>query len=345
MVIEGKISSEQAQLAMIEQKGAHWDEATERVKMELALRVPTAGTLYAGLHSGPGAAAQAALPSLFGSGLLPAGELEYRGLKGEWNDAWKKYDAGDTGAINRFFDQHPEYEAYLAKGKDNDELLRSFLVGQVWDGYMGLGDTNKKAARSQMGELFTQAFLDKETRSYESIPVETLIEWARMFYQSVPTTPATADAATRDVRQLNLYDQSVTQVSDEFYRQRSEQHPDYYELEQGYYNRPKSEQALYLMEHPRLKSYWDWKKKWYNRFPDLKPIFNGQAFKQVDTSSWPPALEQYIAVYAMTGQKLPPGATASLKQIWIKEGQPNGDFMTWVNTQVVPAMMYQQPQQ
>src|SRR5262249_15394819 len=85
MVAEGLITPEQAQIAMIEQQGDIWQQATERVQTELAMRVPTMSALYAGLHNGPKGLAQAALPTLFGSGLLPQGELEYRGLKEEWN--------------------------------------------------------------------------------------------------------------------------------------------------------------------------------------------------------------------------------------------------------------------
>ena len=145
--------------------------------MELAMRVPLAGFTYAATHEGIGGAAQAFLPSLFGSGLLPAGELEYRGLKQEWNDAWKQYDAGDTEAVTRFFDDHPEYEVYLAKGKEPQERLRSFLIGQIWDGYMALGPTDQRQARLAMGEEFGQSFLNKETRSYDTLDVQKLTTW------------------------------------------------------------------------------------------------------------------------------------------------------------------------
>jgi hypothetical protein len=39
------------------------------------------------------------------------------------------------------------------------------------------------------------------------------------------------------------------------------------------------------------------------------------------------------------------GTYAALQQVWIQEGQPLGDMMSWVNSTVVPAMLYQaQPQ-
>jgi hypothetical protein len=345
MVTEGLLDSEQAQLAMLEKKGPIWDQATERVKMELAMRVPLAGATYAATHEGPGAAAQAFLPSLFGAGLLPAGELEYRGLKDDWNNAWKRYDTGDPKAITQFFDDHPEYEAYLAKGKDEKELLQSFLVGQIWDGYLAMGPTDKKTAVSQMGTLFEQAFLDKETRSYESIPTETLVQWARMFGGQTPTTPATQQTLAQPAPQLNMYPQDMTRVTDQYFQTRKEVFPNYFEQQQEYFNLPRSKQPRYLIEHPEYAEYRKWQKGWYKKYPELVPVFNGQVFKKLDTSTWPVGLDQYVTVYAMTGQPLPKGATKALEMIWIREGRPLGDFKSWLKSEVAPAMLYAQPEQ
>jgi hypothetical protein len=340
MVAEGLITSEDAQIAMIEKQGEIWEQAGERVKMELAVRVPGAAALYAGLHEGPKGLAQAALPSLFGAGLLPAGELEYRGLKSEWNEAWKKADAGDKEAINAFFDEHPEYQAYLAKGKDDGELMKSFMIGQIWDGYMQLGATNQKQARKEMGELFSQAFLDKETRSYESIDTDTLIQWAQMLNKRTPQAVNTQPLNTPPAPELNLYNEDVTAVTDEYFRQRKEDHGNYYSLEQGYYSLPKSQRGSFLLANPELKEYWDFKKTWEKTYPDLVPIFKGQVFKQVNTDNWPPGLLDYVTTYAYTGAPLKKGAYKALEQQWIMEGRPMDDLKTWLNSQVVPALMY-----
>jgi len=343
MVAEGAITSQQAQMAMIERQGALFDQARERVKLELAMRTPLAGAVLAGTHEGVGAGVKSFLPSLFGSGLLPAGELEYRGLKGEWNEAWKKYDGGDKTAINGFFSDHPEYEAYLAKGKPPEERLRSFLIGNIWDAYMGLGPTNQKQARSEMGDDFNRSFLDKETRSYDSLDVKTLTQWAQLLGGMIPKTPETAPvlavpAAERP--KLNLYDRQVTKITDQFFNQRTKYYGNYYELEQGYYSLPKSQRASYLLKNPELRKYWDWKDKWMKSYPDLEPIFKGQVFKRVDTSTWAPGLLDYVTTYAYSGKKLPKGAYKALEQQWIMEGRPMDNLNSWLNSQVVPALLY-----
>jgi hypothetical protein len=346
MVAEGSITSQQAQVAMIERQGELFDQARERVKLELAMRTPLAGVILAGTQEGAGAAAKSFLPSLFGSGLLPAGELEYRGLKGEWNAAWKMYDGGDKTAINTFFEEHPEYEAYLAKGKPPEERIKSFMVGNIWDAYMSLGPTNQKAARAQMGEEFARSFLDKETRSYDSLDVQTLTQWAQMLgAMNLPRTAETTpvlDMPAAQQPKLNLYPEQATAITDKFFNDRKEKYPDYFMLQQGFYSLPPSQRSSYLLKFPRLQEYFTWQKGYYEKYPELKPVFQGKAFKTVDTSTWPPALEEYVSIYAMTGAKLPKGAASSLEQIWVREGKPMDDFKTWLNSQVVPAFLYQQ---
>lgn len=347
MVAEGKITAEDAQVAMIEKAGPIWDEAAQRVDMEMAMRVPLAAVTYAGLHEGAGAAAQAAVPSMFGASLLPAGELEYRGLKDEWDDAWKLADAGDTKAVSRFFDNYPEYEAYLAKNKDDGELLRSFLIGEIWDSYMALGETNQKLARAEMGEEFQQMFLDKETRSYETLTNEQLVQWAQMLNARVPKpnptpNPSPNADAFREGSQaepLNLYDESVTQITDLYFTQRREQFPNYYAEQAAYYSLAKSDRPKYLAAHPNLKAYWEWNRKWKTAYPEYEPIFTGNAFDRVDTSSWMPGLEEAVQQAAYTGD-LPDGARAALMNQWVLAGKPMDDFDTWVKSVVMPAMLY-----
>jgi hypothetical protein len=348
MAAEGVITAEDAQLAMMERKGENFDQARERVKMEMAMRVPTMAALMAGLTAdnfaqGMGRMAITAGPSLFGSALLPEGEIEFRGLKPEWNEAWKKADAGDKQAIGDFFDEHPEYKAYLAKGKPPEERLRKFMVSQITDAYYNLGDTNRKQMKKEFGNLFNDALLDKETKDINAVPIETLVKWARMLNKKVPTVPETAKALEQPAPEpLFTYDKSVTDITDKYIQQRYEKFPNYYEVQQGYFNVPKSEQTKYLFEHPDLKKYWDWNDSWKEAYPNLEPIFKGQVFKEVDTSMWSPALVDYVEMYAMTGERLGKGAQKALEQQWIMAGSPYGDMQSWLDSQVVPAMLYGQ---
>lgn len=289
--------------------------------------------------------AMASPASLFGAGLLPAGELEYRGLKQEWNEAWKMKDAGDPKAITAFFDAHPEYESFLAKGKPPEERLKSFLIGQIWDGYMGLGKTDQKTVGAAMGNTFRQSFLDKETRSYDALDVTTLTHWAQMLSMMTPKTEATLPAIEQPAAPINFYPEEVSAITDKFFTDRTAKFPNYYVMEQGFYSLAKSDRARYLIQFPKLRQYWDWKDTYMKTYPELAPIMKGQVFKTLDTSAWPPMLEDAVMNYAYSGSKMGKGTYAALQQVWIQEGQPLGDMMSWVNSTVVPAMLYQaQPQ-
>jgi hypothetical protein len=348
MVADGLITPEQAQISMIERTGPEFDQARERVKTELAMRVPGAAAIMAGLTAdnfiqGVTRAAQTAPASLFGSGLLPSGELEYRGLKQEWNEAWKLKDVGDDKAIVRFFDEHPEYSAYLAKGKEPEERLRTFLVGQIWDGYMSLGATDKKTVTSEMGEEFERSFLDTETRSYDTLDVETLAQWAQMLSKRIPEVPATAGATAQPAAPIQMYDREVVRITDKYFNDRKAMFPDYYAAQTQYYNIPytdKSGRLAFLAKNPEYAAYRKWQKKYYDKWPELIPIFNSQAFKNIDTSSWPPGLVDYVELYAYAGEKLPKGARKAIEQVWIMEGRPMDDFQEWLDVEVVPGLLY-----
>jgi hypothetical protein len=348
MVADGVLTPDQAQTAMMERTGAIFDQARERVKYEMAMRVPISAALMAGLTAdnftqGIARAAATAPASAFGSGLLPSGELEYRGLKQEWNEAWKRKDGGDDKAITKFFEDHPEYEAYLAKGKTPDERIRGFLVGKIWDGYMALGPTDKKQFSAEAGDTFKQSFLDTETRSYDTLQVDQLAQWAQMLKQPVPATPATAATLAAPPASVPMIPADVTAITDKYFTDRTAKFPNYYAAQQQYYNIPytdKSGRLAFLRKNPEYDEYRKWQQAYYKKYPDLVPVFNGKVFKRIDTSSWPPALEDYVTLYAYTGDKLPKGAMSALTQVWIMEGKPYGDVQSWLDSDVAPALMY-----
>jgi hypothetical protein len=340
MVADRVITSEDAKTAMIEKNGPAYEEAKKRVKLELAMRVPGMAAVYAATHDGALAGMAATVPSLFGAGILPTGELEYRNLKGEWTAAWKMADAGDKDAVNLFFEKHPEYEAYLMKGKTPDEKLRSALIGNIWDGYMSLGPTDRKAATAALGPEFQKSFLDKETRAYDAISEQQLNTWAQMLGATTYKTEATPQIEPPAAPVVPAYTKEVTAITDQYFKERQEKYADHYFLEQGYYSLPKSQRAAYLRKFPRLKEYWDYKKKYFKMYPELVPILKGDVFDRVDTTAWPPALLEYVQTYAYTGKHMPKGARAALEQQWIKAGMPYGSLDTWLNSQVVPSMLY-----
>jgi len=92
------------------------------------------------------------------------------------------------------------------------------------------------------------------------------------------------------------------------------------------------------MSHPQLGAYWDWKDKWYNRYPDYVPVFNGEVFKNVDTRDYPPMLVQMIQMYALTGEEIPTATRPLLEMAWIEAGRPYDNLDTWIDKDLIPSV-------
>ena len=252
--------------------------------------------------------------------------------------AWNQYNEGNKKALSDFFDKHPEYQARLALRRDPADELQQFLKSNIWDAYTALGPTDKKKVNALMGDQFSQ-FLQSDPG--QEFSTDQLATWARMLNASVPQTADTAPALAKQITPINPMDPSVTKVTDEYFTERSQKFPTYYMLQQGYYSVPPSERNSYLLRFPQLKAYMAWNAKWKADYPDLVPVFNGQVFKQVDTSNWDPTLVGMVSNYALTGKKMPQGATKLLQQYWTMQGQPYGDFQSWLDSDLVPAFKNQ----
>ena len=284
----------------------------------------------------------AVVPSMFPGGLLPPGEMEYKGLKQEYGLAWEAYERGNKKAISDFFDEHPEYQARLALRRDPQERLTQFLKSEIWDAYTTLGPTDRKQAAAYMGTDF-QDFLDSD--SGVEFSVDQLALWAKMLKGMVPETPKTKPIIEGQTPGIAYYSPEVTQITDQYFTERKEKFPRYYALQSTYYSLPKAKRKQFLLRFPELQSYFDWSKKWKDDYPELKPLFSGEVFRRVDTSSWPATLEYMVQLSALTGDELPSGAQSLMMQIWEEEGRPYDNFETWLETQVYPSMTNQMQQE
>lgn len=174
MAAEG-VPVEEILQAMVDKQGPLYVEAQRRAAQEGTVRT---------------------MGSMVGADLFPEGEQEQRALKQLFNQAIEAREAGDKQALNKFFDQYPQYEARLAlMQSDPEERMRRILIGQVWDKYTALPTLDKQAAQDQLGELFAQRFLQSETRNYDEISTVDLARFARLLGGK---TPATAPATPRE---------------------------------------------------------------------------------------------------------------------------------------------------
>src|SRR3990167_7575817 len=289
MAALGEISVTDAQRAMIDHNGPAWELAKKRSYDEYFLQTGT--SLFLGV---PVKA-------------YPPGEEHLRELSNEYAATVEAYQDGDIDAYKKFFDAHPEYEARLMLFKDPEQRMRAFLVDQFWNTYNELPDLTRQRVVEQLGPEFEQLMLNKDTRSYGSIPAEKLGLWLKLIGGDPPGSlsmpeggPLALDLPDPDVakRAQAFYDlreqqwnwdemrdlQSMYFRLDEeknitvpvnqppfvrdYYAQRDGQFPGVQEKLSFYDNLVSSaERRAYKKDNPDIKAYEDWR-AWYRRQND-----------------------------------------------------------------------------
>jgi hypothetical protein len=355
MVGDGTIDPQTGLLAMNEGKGPAYDMAMDRVRQEMALKVPGMSAIEA-VKNGASLpqTATALATTLFPAGILPQGELKLRGLQNEYNQAWTDYKNGNDTAINDFFDEHPEYESRLALWDTKEERLRNFLVNQIWDHYSALEKSNRKMVSKELGASFQDGFLNSETRDYTSIDMETLAMWSQLLGGLVPNTDQTKSVAEmsqyqKDQNQLQVYPGDLAKKIDSYNAERNYYFPNYYDAQNEYYSYPEgsADRRKVLKEHPELKQYWSWNRQYKADHPDLQDYWdqqkaqaeepadltvNMQDYQNMVESSSTPMLNRQLLAYIFTGDSMSEGATQQLKRIWEANGKPGGTFKEFLAT-------------
>ena len=256
MAAEGKSTAGQSNAAMIERSGAVYDQAVQRVMQQ-----QTTGTLAGWVF---GSAGQ----------FYPEGEKNQRDLKSLYDAAWVAEKGGDTSALQRFFSAHPEYEARLALYDNKEDRLKNFLIDNVYAGYFALPILYQRQVQAELGKEFTEAFLNKETKSHSSIDPETLASWARTMGRYVPknVTGKAVDVAfappnvARDVQEYyglrkTLYDwEKVSALQNAYFAIPKDERVTVAPPEvMAYLALPAKSQARrdYIKAHPSVSKYFD----------------------------------------------------------------------------------------
>ncbi len=246
LVAEGSITPEDANLAMVDQAGDAFLMAQQRAAKSQQMKY---------------------LGAPLGADLFPEGEQTQRALKLEYDKAREAKDAGQEDAITLFFDAHPEYEARMQLFKeDPEERLRFFLRSSIWESYYELPDLHQKQLREQLGDVFTQAFLNKDTRSYDSIDTPTLAQWARVMKGVVPeAAPETPEA------QVQLATEEETAAYQAFADERDRKFPNIGRILEVMYEAPEGVRDEYQRRFPEVDDYYQWRNEQFAKHPEILP--------------------------------------------------------------------------
>ena len=201
----------------------------------------------------------------------PTGEQKQRELGDLFGQAMDAYGKGDPEPITKFFEDHPEYESRLALFKSPEERIKNFMIDNMWSRWNDMPKVNQDEARDQLGENFVNFFLTKETRNYESIKPEQLQIWLALVHGKQIGKLAASTEALVELNQLKLTDPETAWRVQTFYDTRKSNFADFHKWQDKYYSYPQGSAARskYLKETPQLKMYWDFRRKWMEKNPDL----------------------------------------------------------------------------
>jgi len=332
LAAEGKISADEALMAGMERSGPAYDEALRRIEQ----------VRMAGGFANP----------LFWIGfpgdIFPKGEEHQRALGLEWGKAYDAYANGDTEALDTFLDKYPEYRVRLASFDDPQERLKSYLVDEVWLRYRALDPTNKQLATQQLGTTFQLTFLDKETRNYADLDIQTLALWAKALGGIVPNTKETDFDLPMGMKppEVRVLPPALAKEVNDYKEWRNKEHPYWFALQSRYYDLPAGpRRRQFLAQFPMLKKYWDENRAYLASHPDVKlyqqsfEVTNPEG-EEVGRLSMPeilsnPMLMRQLYGATFAGQPLSSGALTELERIWQTSGQEQ-PFGSWLQSVMTP---------
>jgi hypothetical protein len=316
----GEYTVNEVLTAMINREGPIFIEATRRAGIEFGVGA---------MGSSIGVPTKA----------YPPGEEHLRGLRDDYQQAWADYEAGDPEAVNRFYQQHPEYEARLALFRKPEERLRRFLVDNLWDQWNDMPTLNRNEVKEHLGPTFKEAFLDKETRNYDAIDLDEMQYWLMIMGGDPPGKVSYASGRTP----LELTDPDVAKRLDVYYKFRNQMF-DYYNsvvpLQKEYFDIEEwQDRKTFREANPVLPDYWDWRRDFIVNNPDLAPYIEDdperlqeilkqgptvdprqnmlaqQNWNKIITNKGGIALLDLIMDYNRFGEPLPPAASEMLDEI------------------------------
>lgn len=255
LMADGEINADQAKQAMLQRSGPVWDMATARVNQLNLLR-------YVGAPAG--------------ADIFPEGEREVRNLKGEYDRARTAWQAGDTKAFNDFYDKYPEYDVRNFSFKTPEERQRSYLRSSIWEAWMSANQGTKNAMTERYPD-FQTLFVDKETRSYDSIKTDTLATWAKQLGAQVVKPEGQTTEAGIDQSLIPVQD---SKILDQYTAEKNKLFPDIGKAESMYYAFPKDSIAAEAFRKAHnLDDYAKWKTAYIADNPALAPYLTSKESK------------------------------------------------------------------
>lgn len=256
---------------MVDQDGELWTEAMGRVGKQQAFK-----------HLG----------SLFWFDMFPEPEQQQVANKQEF------FNAMESGDAATFFDEKPEYQAWMLKDNwdDPEVRMKKYLWSLNWDLRYSKDPLIRQQLDEQMPDDYHNLFLNKETRSFDSVNIPTLAQWAQAWGGVLPeTAPETPSMG------IELPEASLNTAYNEYIAWRDAQPG--YALTGVYYNLPQGMQSQFKAAHPEVQAYLEAKYTFGAANPELIPYIISDDNRLSGADPW--TQEEVFQFYAEKSDLFP----------------------------------------
>jgi murein DD-endopeptidase MepM/ murein hydrolase activator NlpD len=277
MVGDGLISERDALIAMIERKGAFFEQAQARAQEQMRLQN------Y----------------SVFGGQIFAAGEKEYYKsliLQNQYLDEavaslggnpldysnGEKWDLVKANGLtskksgsplSTFYDKNPVYGARNSVYDVPEARLKNMLVDEIWNAYETKGALDKKLMGNDLGEVFQEKFRNSDTRNIDDVTLDQLGEWVRKTRGYVPQQPIIEVGQFPEVRYGTLDQNQRYGAINESAEQLFDMDALRPKLD-TYSNLTGDDKYAYRDTVPDLDAYLDWYGQQFRDNPDLSKLLN-----------------------------------------------------------------------
>ena len=290
MVVEGKISAEDAIKAHIEKDGnKYWDQAAERQRLELLEKTQLLSTtmpfkkMVEDIRNGNQDKLGDDLKYLFAEILttwtpttvVRDAERTWRGQSAELS---KLYETNDKEGREKFYDENPDYTyKNLRYEADPEQALRSYLYKSINNVWYDLSPAEKAEIKMALGPDFEKSIISKETRAYQTMDIDKLAAYAQALNGSIPYL-ATEKLNTMNVPKIdtNFIPEPLMNAYDTFRSERDRLYPGMADVDQIYYSLPADQRKIFANANPKLVEYQKWSSQYKKDHPEVKEFSNLQ---------------------------------------------------------------------
>lgn len=117
---------------------------------------------------------------------FPEGEQTQRQRYEMYSSIFDTATDPTSEAYSKMMEMMPELEARTMSMKSQEDMVRQYMISNIWDKYNELQPKDKQRVRDALGTEFSEKMINKTTRDYDSISNESLAFYSRSLGSRIP---------------------------------------------------------------------------------------------------------------------------------------------------------------